>query len=219
VGRLLSHGSKAGLATELRLERRIDHLMRGQVRFRSACGRLGPWPSVVPLARPANSSMGRPLPASDRRFTGQVGEDRPILRRPTRQLFNRRRPGQRLKSCSPVRRSTLQSPPRRRASEELRGVGRGTYRPVAAALLANVGTAYLRVVGAALLASRGRRAPTLAIEPNTSHAADFRRLAARAARIGRGLWGACSRAADATLKDPLVAIGSWRGGVRARCVW
>jgi micrococcal nuclease len=34
-------------------------------------------------------------------------------------------------------------------------------------------------------------ARTLAIEPNTSHAVEFRRLAARAARAGRGLWGAC----------------------------
>jgi micrococcal nuclease len=38
---------------------------------------------------------------------------------------------------------------------------------------------------------RGGYARTLAIEPNTSHAAEFRRLAARAARAGRGLWGAC----------------------------
>jgi len=39
--------------------------------------------------------------------------------------------------------------------------------------------------------ARGGYARTLAIEPNTSHAAEFRRLAARAARAGRGLWGAC----------------------------
>jgi micrococcal nuclease len=34
-------------------------------------------------------------------------------------------------------------------------------------------------------------ARTLAIAPNTSHAAVFQRLAASAARTGRGLWGAC----------------------------
>jgi micrococcal nuclease len=38
---------------------------------------------------------------------------------------------------------------------------------------------------------RGGYARTLAIEPNTSHAAQLHRLAARAAREGRGLWGAC----------------------------
>jgi micrococcal nuclease len=38
---------------------------------------------------------------------------------------------------------------------------------------------------------RGGYARTLAIEPNTSHAAELRRLATRAARAGRGLWGAC----------------------------
>jgi micrococcal nuclease len=38
---------------------------------------------------------------------------------------------------------------------------------------------------------RGGYARTLAIEPNTSHAAEFHRLAAKAARAGRGLWGAC----------------------------
>jgi hypothetical protein len=177
VGRLLSHGSKAGLATELRLERRIDHLMRGQVRFRSACGRLGPWPSVVPLARPANSSMGRPLPASDRRFTGQVGEDRPILRRPTRQLFNRRRPGQRLKSCSPVRRSTLQSPPRRRASEEF--AGRGPR------YLSTRGRCPTCERGHRLLASRGR-CPTCEPWAPRAHARD------RAEYLARGGFPAAS---------------------------
>jgi micrococcal nuclease len=34
-------------------------------------------------------------------------------------------------------------------------------------------------------------ARTLAISPNTSHAAEFQRLATRAAKGGRGLWGAC----------------------------
>jgi micrococcal nuclease len=46
-----------------------------------------------------------------------------------------------------------------------------------------------RFVNAELV--RGGYARTLAIEPNTSHAARFHRLAARAARDGRGLWGAC----------------------------
>ena len=35
-------------------------------------------------------------------------------------------------------------------------------------------------------------ARTLAIPPNTLHSALFRRLELRAARAGRGLWGACS---------------------------
>jgi micrococcal nuclease len=34
-------------------------------------------------------------------------------------------------------------------------------------------------------------ARTLAIEPNTSRASELQRLAARAARAGRGLWGKC----------------------------
>jgi micrococcal nuclease len=34
-------------------------------------------------------------------------------------------------------------------------------------------------------------ARTLAIAPNTLHSALFRRLELRAARVGRGLWGAC----------------------------
>jgi micrococcal nuclease len=38
---------------------------------------------------------------------------------------------------------------------------------------------------------RGGFARTLAIAPNTSHAGEFEHLAARAARAGRGLWGAC----------------------------
>jgi micrococcal nuclease len=38
---------------------------------------------------------------------------------------------------------------------------------------------------------RGGFARTLAIEPNTSHASEFRRLAARAAKVGRGLRGKC----------------------------
>jgi micrococcal nuclease len=46
-----------------------------------------------------------------------------------------------------------------------------------------------RFVNAELV--RGGYARTLAIEPNTSHAGEFQRLAARAARSGRGLWGAC----------------------------
>ncbi len=40
------------------------------------------------------------------------------------------------------------------------------------------------------LASRGL-ARTLTIAPNTAHEALFARLARRAARAGRGLWGAC----------------------------
>ena len=46
-----------------------------------------------------------------------------------------------------------------------------------------------RFVNAELV--RGGYARTLAIAPNTSHAAELQRLAARAARVGRGLWGAC----------------------------
>jgi micrococcal nuclease len=46
-----------------------------------------------------------------------------------------------------------------------------------------------RFVNAELV--RGGYARTLAIEPNTSHANEFQRLAMRAARSGRGLWGAC----------------------------
>jgi micrococcal nuclease len=42
----------------------------------------------------------------------------------------------------------------------------------------------------AALVRRGL-ARTLAIPPNTRHAALFRRLELRAARTGRGLWGAC----------------------------
>jgi micrococcal nuclease len=38
---------------------------------------------------------------------------------------------------------------------------------------------------------RGGYARTLAIAPNTSHAAQLQRLAERAARGARGLWGAC----------------------------
>ena len=38
---------------------------------------------------------------------------------------------------------------------------------------------------------RGGYARTLAIPPNTAHAAQFARLAERAARRGRGLWGRC----------------------------
>lgn len=34
-------------------------------------------------------------------------------------------------------------------------------------------------------------ARTLAIEPNTAHAAEFQRLAVKAAKAGRGLWRAC----------------------------
>lgn len=46
-----------------------------------------------------------------------------------------------------------------------------------------------RFVNAELV--RGGYARTLEIAPNTSHAAELRRLASRAARSGRGLWGAC----------------------------
>jgi len=46
-----------------------------------------------------------------------------------------------------------------------------------------------RFVNAELV--RDGYARTLAIEPNTSHAGLFERLAAEAARDGRGLWGAC----------------------------
>jgi micrococcal nuclease len=46
-----------------------------------------------------------------------------------------------------------------------------------------------RFVNAELV--RGGYARTLAIEPNTSHAGQLERLAARAAQAGRGLWGAC----------------------------
>jgi micrococcal nuclease len=46
-----------------------------------------------------------------------------------------------------------------------------------------------RFVNAELV--RGGFARTLAISPNTSHAPEFDRLATRAARVGRGLWGAC----------------------------
>ncbi len=46
-----------------------------------------------------------------------------------------------------------------------------------------------RFVNGALV--RGGYARTLAIPPNTSHAAELQRLAARAARAGRGLWDAC----------------------------
>jgi micrococcal nuclease len=46
-----------------------------------------------------------------------------------------------------------------------------------------------RFVNGALV--RGGYARTLAIAPNTSHAAQLQRLAERAARGARGLWGAC----------------------------
>ncbi len=46
-----------------------------------------------------------------------------------------------------------------------------------------------RFVNAELV--RGGYARTLAIEPNTTHAAELQRLATRAAAAGRGLWGAC----------------------------
>jgi micrococcal nuclease len=46
-----------------------------------------------------------------------------------------------------------------------------------------------RFVNAELV--RGGFARTLAIAPNTSHAGEFQRLATKAARAGRGLWGAC----------------------------
>lgn len=47
-----------------------------------------------------------------------------------------------------------------------------------------------RLVNAALV--RRGLARTLAIPPNTRYQAVFRRLELRAARTGRGLWGACS---------------------------
>jgi endonuclease YncB( thermonuclease family) len=46
-----------------------------------------------------------------------------------------------------------------------------------------------RFVNAELV--RGGYARTLEIAPNTSHAPELQRLASRAARAGRGLWGAC----------------------------
>jgi micrococcal nuclease len=46
-----------------------------------------------------------------------------------------------------------------------------------------------RFVNGALV--RGGYARTLAIAPNISHAAELRRLAMRAAKGGRGVWGAC----------------------------
>jgi micrococcal nuclease len=46
-----------------------------------------------------------------------------------------------------------------------------------------------RFVNAELV--RGGYARTLEIAPNTSHAAELQRLASRAARAGKGLWGAC----------------------------
>jgi micrococcal nuclease len=46
-----------------------------------------------------------------------------------------------------------------------------------------------RFVNAELV--RGGYARTLAIAPNTSHAREFQRLAMKAAKTGRGLWGAC----------------------------
>jgi micrococcal nuclease len=46
-----------------------------------------------------------------------------------------------------------------------------------------------RFVNATL--ARDGYARTLAIAPNTAHASLFHRLAGRAAREGRGLWGAC----------------------------
>jgi micrococcal nuclease len=46
-----------------------------------------------------------------------------------------------------------------------------------------------RFVNAELV--RGGFARTLAISPNTSHTTALQRLATRAARAGRGLWGAC----------------------------
>jgi micrococcal nuclease len=46
-----------------------------------------------------------------------------------------------------------------------------------------------RLVNAALV--RGGLARTLSIPPNTAHAPLFHRLAARAGRAGRGLWGDC----------------------------
>ena len=46
-----------------------------------------------------------------------------------------------------------------------------------------------RFVNAELV--RGGYARTLEISPNTSHAAELQRLATRAGRAGKGLWGAC----------------------------
>ena len=46
-----------------------------------------------------------------------------------------------------------------------------------------------RFVNAELV--RGGYARTLVISPNTSHAAQFHRLAAKAASAGQGLWGTC----------------------------
>ncbi len=46
-----------------------------------------------------------------------------------------------------------------------------------------------RFVNAELV--RAGYARTLEIAPNTSHAAELQRLAGRAARAGRGLWGTC----------------------------
>jgi micrococcal nuclease len=46
-----------------------------------------------------------------------------------------------------------------------------------------------RFVNAELV--RGGYARTLEIAPNTSHAPELQRLASKAARAGRGLWGAC----------------------------
>jgi micrococcal nuclease len=46
-----------------------------------------------------------------------------------------------------------------------------------------------RFVNAALV--RDGYARTLEIAPNTAHAAELRRLQARAGRAGRGVWGAC----------------------------
>ena len=66
----------------------------------------------------------------------------------------------------------------------------GSARDVYGRLLAYVyaGRA-VRFVNAELV--RGGYARTLEIAPNTSHAPELRRLASRAARAGRGLWGAC----------------------------
>jgi micrococcal nuclease len=46
-----------------------------------------------------------------------------------------------------------------------------------------------RFVNAELV--RDGYARTLEIAPNTAHAAEFQRMASRAARAGKGLWGAC----------------------------
>lgn len=46
-----------------------------------------------------------------------------------------------------------------------------------------------RFINAQLVRSGFAR--TLTIAPNTAHAQEFHRLAAKAARSGRGLWGAC----------------------------